>query len=156
MVATSGSHLLRDDAISMLIDRVLPKTYMLTPNMPEACLLLKSAGIDFPPVQSVEDLIELAKAVHKLGSATVLVKGGHCPMDSSGRVATEESDMVKVVNVFFDGETTLIESPYIQRYIVKANERVFGWIVDLLFTATILTGPDAHWLPRSQATWQRG
>ncbi|TGZ83786.1 phosphomethylpyrimidine kinase [Ascodesmis nigricans] len=113
MVSTSGSHLLKEDAVSVLIERVLPKTFMLTPNTPEAALLLKSTGTEPPEIKSVEDLIFLAKRIRQLGPDTVLIKGGHCPMDKHGNLADKESDMVKVVNVFYDGEVSLIETPYI-------------------------------------------
>ena len=39
MVATSGSKLLRDDAIGALTDRLLPLAELLTPNIPEAEIL---------------------------------------------------------------------------------------------------------------------
>jgi hydroxymethylpyrimidine/phosphomethylpyrimidine kinase len=41
MVAKSGDHLLARNAVSMLIEALLPQTYMITPNLPEAGVLLE-------------------------------------------------------------------------------------------------------------------
>ena len=60
MVATSGSKLLRDDAVSALCANLLPMAEVLTPNIPEAEILEKAA-------QTISE---------KYGCA-VLCKGGH-------------------------------------------------------------------------------
>ncbi|MEI8078055.1 MAG: hydroxymethylpyrimidine/phosphomethylpyrimidine kinase, partial [bacterium] len=39
MVATSGAQLLRDDAMTVLVSRLLPRSILITPNLPEAELL---------------------------------------------------------------------------------------------------------------------
>ncbi|TKX19158.1 hydroxymethylpyrimidine/phosphomethylpyrimidine kinase-like protein [Elsinoe australis] len=82
MVATSGTRLLAEDAIETLISELLPKTYLLTPNIPEATLILTGAGREPGPVNSVEDIKRLAESVSDLGPQNVLVKGGHCPLPS--------------------------------------------------------------------------
>jgi hydroxymethylpyrimidine/phosphomethylpyrimidine kinase len=69
MVAKSGDALLQADAVSCLIERLLPRASLLTPNIPEAQSLLSGKG-DMTPQ-------EQGKALLALGPAAVLMKGGH-------------------------------------------------------------------------------
>jgi hydroxymethylpyrimidine/phosphomethylpyrimidine kinase len=71
MVAASGAKLLRNDAVSVLVDRLLPLATVVTPNLHEACAL---AGIPYSDGASRE---ELAERIHALGAAAVIVTGGH-------------------------------------------------------------------------------
>jgi hydroxymethylpyrimidine/phosphomethylpyrimidine kinase len=80
MVAESGARLLDEDAQSALIELVLARATVVTPNVPEARVL---AGDD------TLDGEALARAVHALGPQAVVVTGGH----------REEA-----VDVVFDGE----------------------------------------------------
>lgn len=77
MVAKSGDVLLEDDAIAALRDRLLPMATVITPNLPEAAVLLDGDGID-----TVTDMERAAKALAGLGPRAVLLKGGH--LDGSG------------------------------------------------------------------------
>jgi hydroxymethylpyrimidine/phosphomethylpyrimidine kinase len=69
MVAESGAVLLDDDARSALVDRLLPRATVITPNLAEARVL---AGPQAP-----EDVEELARALHELGPDVVVITGGH-------------------------------------------------------------------------------
>src|SRR3954454_22148663 len=69
MVAESGARLLDEDAVAALRDLLLPRAAMVTPNVPEARVL--SAVASDTPVG------DLARAVHALGPAGVVVTGGH-------------------------------------------------------------------------------
>jgi hydroxymethylpyrimidine/phosphomethylpyrimidine kinase len=71
MIATSGARLLRDDAVSVLVERLFPLATVVTPNLAEACAL---AGI---VEDEAADWPALAAAVHALGAAAVIVTGGH-------------------------------------------------------------------------------
>jgi len=73
MVASSGDRLLDEDAVETLRERLLPLAAILTPNVPEAELLLGRT------LSSVEALREAAPALAELGPAAVLLKGGHLP-----------------------------------------------------------------------------
>ena len=99
MVSTSGSRLLSEGAIKNLRERLLPRTTVLTPNIPEALLLLEDCGRPFGEVKSIDDVVNLAKAVQSLGSKNVLVKGGHLPLSES--VVSSDGDPEKqvIVNV---------------------------------------------------------
>ncbi|OKL57262.1 hypothetical protein UA08_07604 [Talaromyces atroroseus] len=82
MVSTSGSRLLPLDAIEHVRSKLLPLTTILTPNIPEAQLLLENAGVAVSEPQNVDDMIRLAKQVKGLGAKAVLLKGGHLPFTS--------------------------------------------------------------------------
>ncbi|MGI8511937.1 MAG: bifunctional hydroxymethylpyrimidine kinase/phosphomethylpyrimidine kinase [Solirubrobacteraceae bacterium] len=69
MVAESGAILLDEDARAALIERILPRATVVTPNLPEA-RVLSGAGEDATPAV-------LARAIHALGPQAVVVTGGH-------------------------------------------------------------------------------
>jgi hydroxymethylpyrimidine/phosphomethylpyrimidine kinase len=72
MVAKSGDRLLREEAVSALRRRLLPIATLITPNLPEAGVLL-----DLEPARDEVGMMQMAKALRELGPRAVLVKGGH-------------------------------------------------------------------------------
>jgi hydroxymethylpyrimidine kinase/phosphomethylpyrimidine kinase len=113
MVSTSGARLLPQGAVRELRAHVLPITTILTPNVPEAKLLLSDAGHSIKDPQCVADLINIAKAVQSLGPEYTLVKGGHLPLKSDGTIATGEAERELVVDILYgNGEVLRIDSPY--------------------------------------------
>jgi hydroxymethylpyrimidine/phosphomethylpyrimidine kinase len=74
MVAESGARLLDPDAQRALVDEILPRATVLTPNLPEARVLAgelpEAAGED-------EEAEALARAVLALGPRAVVLTGGH-------------------------------------------------------------------------------
>ena len=117
MVATSGAQLLPNEAVSNLRENLLPLTTILTPNIPEARLLLHDAGLGVPPTNSLEDIIHLARVLQSLGPKYVLVKGGHLPLTSQSRIssiANEAGRPKTIANVLYDGtEVTIYETEYL-------------------------------------------
>jgi hydroxymethylpyrimidine/phosphomethylpyrimidine kinase len=73
MVAKSGARLLSDDAVRAVL-ALLPRTTVVTPNAPEAEVLL---GWDVGSIHDVKTQIGAGQALLALGSLAVLVKGGH-------------------------------------------------------------------------------
>ena len=71
MVSTSGHALLDPDSIDTLIDLLLPRASIVTPNIPEAELL---SGVK---ISTEETMHQAGDAILDLGAAYVLVKGGH-------------------------------------------------------------------------------
>lgn len=69
MMAKSGAPLLQLEAIDVLKQTLIPLCTIITPNLPEACLLLGNTQD-----QSMSDM---AKALLDLGSEYVLLKAGH-------------------------------------------------------------------------------
>ncbi len=76
MVAKSGDALLQDNAIDALKAHLLPRAYLLTPNLPEAAKLL---GRETDPV------LHQAHSLLDLGAKAVLMKGGH----ADGQICTD-------------------------------------------------------------------
>ena len=72
MVAKSGHHLLQPDAVSALRETLVPLAQVITPNLPEAGVLLGTAE-----PASLADMQRAVRALHRLGSTWVLLKGGH-------------------------------------------------------------------------------
>ena len=72
MVAKSGDVLLQPDAVSALITHLLPLATVITPNLPEAGVLL-----DRPPPADVESMRKTACDLREFGPKAVLLKGGH-------------------------------------------------------------------------------
>ena len=71
MVATSGSKLLRADAIGALTERLLPLAEVLTPNIPEAEILADMK------IESPTDMETAARTISEKYGCAVLCKGGH-------------------------------------------------------------------------------
>jgi hydroxymethylpyrimidine/phosphomethylpyrimidine kinase len=84
MVAKSGDHLLERDAVAALRDLLVPLAAVVTPNLPEAEVLV---GRD---LASEDDVRAAAKEIAALGCRAVVVKGGH----RAGRT---------VVDLLYDG-----------------------------------------------------
>jgi hydroxymethylpyrimidine/phosphomethylpyrimidine kinase len=78
MVATSGHPLLAPAAIATIRERLLPMASVVTPNLPEAALLLGKAA-----PQDVAGMRDAAQALHRAGARAVLLKGGHLSGTSS-------------------------------------------------------------------------
>jgi hydroxymethylpyrimidine/phosphomethylpyrimidine kinase len=85
MVAKSGDRLLREDAVEALRHELLPLAAVLTPNLPEAEVLVGGR------VESEAEIRDAARAIVGLGPRAVVMKGGH-------RRASEDAD-----DVLFDG-----------------------------------------------------
>ena len=73
--ASSGALLLKEDAREVLLKKLIPKAYMITPNIPEAEAILSIK------ITNLDSQISAAKALAKLGPHSVLLKGGHLTED---------------------------------------------------------------------------
>ncbi len=85
MVAKSGDRLLLPEAVEALIRRLLPLATVLTPNLPEAEVLLGR------PVLTVADQEAAARDIAALGPRAVVVKGGHSAGDPVDVLFAEEA-----------------------------------------------------------------
>ena len=77
MVATSGSALLKTDAIDALIKDLFPISSVITPNIPEAEVL---SGMK---ILNEEDMVTAAKMIGLEKGCAVLIKGGHSVNDAT-------------------------------------------------------------------------
>ncbi|MBR1969527.1 MAG: bifunctional hydroxymethylpyrimidine kinase/phosphomethylpyrimidine kinase [Clostridia bacterium] len=77
MVATSGSALIKTDAIKALATKLLPLATLVTPNIPEAEVL---SGMI---IKNKDDMIKAAELIEKSYGCSVLLKGGHSINDAN-------------------------------------------------------------------------
>ena len=89
MKAGSGGILLEDEALSTLIELLLPLCAVVTPNVPEARFI---SGME---IRDKEDAKKAALTIHKMGAAAVIIKGGHLEQEIAAGKATD---------LLYDGE----------------------------------------------------
>ncbi|MBC9070356.1 bifunctional hydroxymethylpyrimidine kinase/phosphomethylpyrimidine kinase [Thauera sp. CAU 1555] len=96
MVAKSGDALLAKSAISMMREALFPQAFMITPNLPEAGVLLESSA-----PETVKEMYRAAERLRELlplsSERWVLLKGGHLPGN-------------ELTDLLFDGDR-MIELP---------------------------------------------
>lgn len=116
MVSTSGATLLPHLAIKQLVRHLLPITTVLTPNVPEARLILSESGVETGEPRSAADLESLARQIQKLGPRWVLLKGGHLPLRKKDMTVGEsDSEREIVVDVLVgpgEEDVTRVQSPW--------------------------------------------
>jgi hydroxymethylpyrimidine/phosphomethylpyrimidine kinase len=90
MVAKSGDALLARDAVGMVREALLPQCFMMTPNLPEAGVLLEERA-----PESIKEMYRAAEKLRELlplkNERWVLLKGGHLPGN-------------ELVDLLFDGD----------------------------------------------------
>lgn len=88
MVATSGDPLLQEDAVATLRDELIPYSRVITPNLPEASLLLGEK------VEYQDQFEKAARMLSKLsgGNVSVMLKAGHLEND-------------QLTDIFYNAET---------------------------------------------------
>lgn len=84
MISKSGYNLLQPEAQKALIDLLLPMATLITPNLPEAEVIVGYK------IDTLDLMQQAARDLHTLGCTYVLVKGGHLEDDAT--------------DVLFDGE----------------------------------------------------
>ncbi|KAL7789094.1 Phosphomethylpyrimidine kinase domain-containing protein [Trichoderma ceciliae] len=114
MVSTSGAQLLPNEAVAQLSQHLLPHTTILTPNIPEATLLLTQNGHEASEIQTVSDVEAMGRKIQELGPKWVLVKGGHKPFRKDLVVAKTDEEKKVVVDVLVGpgGSVVRVQSPY--------------------------------------------
>lgn len=75
MVAKGGASLLADEAVNAMINLLIPRAFLLTPNAPEA------AALTGMRVETLDDLRGAGRALIAMGAHAVLMKGGHLDGD---------------------------------------------------------------------------
>jgi hydroxymethylpyrimidine/phosphomethylpyrimidine kinase len=84
MISKNGTALMDQDARRVLAELLVPRAFLLTPNLHEAAVLTGSV---------VDDLASMGRAAEKLvslGAKNVLVKGGHLEGDAVDVLFTQE------------------------------------------------------------------
>jgi len=76
MISKHGARLMDEDACRVLMDRLIPRAFLLMPNLDEASMVAGFA-VDDPA-----SMLRAAEKLASLGAANVLVKGGHLRGDA--------------------------------------------------------------------------
>ncbi|KAI8086455.1 Phosphomethylpyrimidine kinase-domain-containing protein [Halteromyces radiatus] len=138
MVSTSGSRLLPQDAVQACIQELLPITYILTPNVPEAQVLLSSSTDQQQEnltIQSVDDMHTAAKKLASYGPRFVLLKGGHLPQIRHGSRC--------VVDVLYDKSTDRI-TELVNHYIDTPNTHGTGCTLSAAIASELAKGIEPY------------
>ena len=77
MVATSGSALMKTDAVQTLADELFPISTVITPNIPEGEIL---SGMK---IENEEDMLKAAEKIGREHGCAVLLKGGQSVNDAN-------------------------------------------------------------------------
>jgi hydroxymethylpyrimidine/phosphomethylpyrimidine kinase len=118
MVAKGGARLLRDDAVSALRELLVPLAAVITPNLPEAQVLLGRE------IQSLDERRQAARDLVAMGARAAVVKGGH-------------SD--DVTDIFYDG-VEMVELA--ARRIDTRNTHGSGCVFSAAITAWLARGAE--------------
>ena len=86
MVATSGDVLVSDKVIDSIKDKLINKSFLITPNIFEAEILSEMK------INNLEDQIKSGIKLLKLGCKNVLIKGGHGNSDNINDVLITYDD----------------------------------------------------------------
>ncbi|MUV38447.1 Hydroxymethylpyrimidine kinase [Lentibacillus sp. JNUCC-1] len=151
MVGKLDSKLLADDAIDALVDKLFPMATIITPNMPEASILLNDR-----PLKTVDDLKQAAVDLHKLGPAHVLVKGGRLEgpavdiLYNGEDMTMFEAPRIDTLNTSGAGcsysaaiTAYMAKGESVQAAVHKAKEYITA-AIDHSFTYTDKVGPTYH------------
>jgi hydroxymethylpyrimidine kinase/phosphomethylpyrimidine kinase len=88
MIAKGGAKLLRDDAIDALRKQLLPLAAVVTPNLPEAEVLLGR------PIRTLDERKQAARELVAMGARVAVVKGGHA--QDATDVYCDRSQMIEL------------------------------------------------------------
>lgn len=102
MVAKGGASLLDPAAVSALVGRLLPLATLVTPNLPEAAVLLDS-GV----AQDRADMVVQARQLLAMGVKAVMIKGGHLPGPHSPDLLATATELI-----WLEGERTPTENTH--------------------------------------------
>ena len=120
MVAKGGARLLHSDAIASMYRYLLPLAAVVTPNIPEAEVLLGRS------LSTLDDRRQAARDLVALGPRAAIVKGGH-------------SDGTQALDVYWDG-SDLVELA--GRRIDTKNTHGSGCVFSAAITAGLAKGQD--------------
>lgn len=90
MISTSGHRLLDEDAVQDLVELLIPRAEIVTPNIPEAEVL---SGMQ---VRTPDDMAEAGRWILDLGAGTVVVKGGHLAGDTVVDILVDRDGVAEI------------------------------------------------------------
>ena len=120
MVSTSGDRLMNLGVDKSYLELLLPRTFILTPNLTEAQTLIRAE------ISSVDELTEAAFALCSMGPRYVFVKGGHL-------------DTAESIDILCDGRTA---HQLKGRKIATENTHGTGCTLSSAIAASLAKGQD--------------
>ncbi|MFQ5964104.1 MAG: bifunctional hydroxymethylpyrimidine kinase/phosphomethylpyrimidine kinase [Candidatus Scalinduaceae bacterium] len=117
-----GNRLLSSEGVKKLRFILIPLSYLVTPNIPEAEILADKK------IKSLPDMKDVAKSIYELGARNVLIKGGHAVNHGNGDHGFED----KAIDILYDGNSF----EYFKEKKIKA-ENVHG--TGCVYSAAITT-----------------
>ena len=100
MVAKGGERLINKSAIKTIKQKLIKKSFLITPNIPEAEILTKVK------INSIDDMIIAAKIIRKFGAKNVLIKGGHANSKTLKDILLSKSKLLIFKNKKIDTKNT--------------------------------------------------
>jgi hydroxymethylpyrimidine/phosphomethylpyrimidine kinase len=129
MVAKGGARLLREDAVAALREELIPLAWIITPNLPEAQVLLERE------IRTLDERRQAARDLVAMGARIAIVKGGHA------------SD---AIDVFFDG-SRIVELR--AGHVETDNTHGSGCVFSAAITASLARGADPLQAAREAKTF---
>ena len=90
MVAKGGTKLINSTAITYIKKNLMKKSFLITPNIPEAEILSSKK------ICSIDDMIQAGKILISLGAKNVLIKGGHLQSKKMNDILVSK----KIIKIF--------------------------------------------------------
>ena len=129
MVAKGGARLLREDAVAALREKLIPLAAIITPNLPEAQVLLGRE------IRTMAERRQAARDLVAMGAQAAVVKGGH---------AGDATD------VYFDGAQTVeLRTEHIE----TTNTHGSGCVFSAAIAAWLARGADPEEAVRQAKTF---
>jgi len=113
LVSSAGPALSSKDLVQALRDRLIPKAYLCTPNIPEAAELTDN------PIRGEDGMRRACQDLYQLGCENILVKGGHL---AKGPIR----------DVFYDGSFRVFEGTRIERKVHGTGCMLSAFITAIL------------------------
>jgi hydroxymethylpyrimidine/phosphomethylpyrimidine kinase len=123
MVAKGGDKLLHDDAVTALREKLLPLSLVVTPNLPEAEVLVGRE------IKTWDDMREAAFEIRSWGAANVVIKGGH------------REDDLAATDLLYDGKDY---REYSTNRVKTQNTHGTGCTFASAIAATLAKGDSVH------------
>ncbi len=153
MAAKGGHHLLQSDAVKTINEKLLPLATLVTPNLPEAEVIIDQR------IATDQEMIQAAKKIQALGTQNVVVKGGHSQnkeaadfvLLASGESFWLEAPRIKTINTHGTGDTF---SACIAAELAKGTDLKTAIVIGKKFIQAVISqpifvghghGPTNHW-----------
>ena len=135
MYAKNGAALMDPKAVEALLDNIIPRSDLLTPNIPEA---EKIAGL---AIRNEDDMLKASEKIVAMGCRRVLIKGGHGIGNSGSASSGADGSLAKSIDLLWDGkEVFYFTAPRIQ----TKNTHGTGCTLSSAIAANLALGFSIH------------